>query len=247
MSIEATELLKVAGQDVQVVRKAIKNLHIGVYPPEGHVRVAAPRSVSIDAIRNAVLTRLSWIKQKQAGFIRQARETRRSYVSGETHYVFGRACRLEVQTSSGRPSIELVASDRLVMRCPEGATPEARAAQMARWYRRLLAEKAAPRTLKCAETLGVQAPAWGIRRMKTKWGSCNPTKRRIWLNLELAKKPLYCLDYVILHETAHLISPRHDALFVDTLDRNMPRWRQLRSDLNAFPLAFEPEFEGAGT
>lgn len=244
MNTESPISLEIAGLQVQIIRKTIKNLHVGVYPPEGHVRVAAPPSVSVDAIRRAVLTRLSWIKQKQAGFVRQARETERAFVSGETHFVLGRACRLEVQNSSGRPSIELIASGRLLMRCPHDSSTETKSKLMARWYRRLLVDKAAPRTKRWARKLGVETPAWGIRRMKTKWGSCNVTQKKIWLNLELAKKPLHCLDYVILHETGHLVSPRHDALFVETLDKAMPGWRQVRSDLNAFHLAFEPSFEG---
>jgi predicted metal-dependent hydrolase len=130
------------------------------------------------------------------------------------------------------------------MRCNEDATLEARTAQMSEWYRRILREKAEARTEKWARKLGLEVPPCGIKRMKTKWGSCNVKYGKIWINLELAKKPLTCLDYVILHEMSHLISAKHDSLFVSTLDRHMPGWRQVRSDLNAFPLAYEASFEG---
>ncbi|WP_170343089.1 M48 family metallopeptidase [Ruegeria arenilitoris] len=240
---DAVLTLEIAGQQVEVIRKKIKNLHVGVYPPEGHVRVAAPPSVSLDAIRHAVLTRLAWVKRKQREFRRQARETPREFVSGETHYVFGRPCRLEVRKDTARPKIELTPGGRLLMRCKPDADLQARSEQMSRWYRRMLRKKTAPRVEKWAKRLGVEQSDWGIRRMKTKWGSCNPKQGKIWINLELAKKPSPCLDYVILHEMTHFISPRHDELFLATLEQHMPGWRQVRSDLNAFPLAHEPSFE----
>lgn len=243
-NIEAISNVEIAGQQVEIIRKKIKNLHVGVYPPEGHVRVAAPTSVSLDAIRHAVLTRLAWIKRKQAEFRRQARETPREFVSGETHYVFGRPCRLEVQRQAGRPAIEMAPGGRLLLSCKPDADLDSRSSQMTLWYRRLLQEKVRPRVDKWAEKLAVEVPAWGIKRMKTKWGSCNAKQGKIWINLELAKKPIYCLDYVILHEMTHLISPRHDEIFVSTLEQHMPGWRQIRSDLNTLPLAYEPSFEG---
>ena len=245
MNTDAVAQVEIAGFTVEIVRKNIKNLHVGVYPPMGHVRVAAPPAISDDAVRMAVLTRLPWIKRKQAEFRKQPGQGPREYVSGETHYVFGRACRLEL--TIGRPRLDLQPGNRLAMISPEGAGTEDRHAQMGRWYRRLLRAKVEPRIAKWSNRLHVPVPSWGIRRMKTKWGSCNPDSGKVWVNLELAKKPLHCLDYIILHEMAHFVSPRHDDRFVSTLDRHMPGWRQVRSDLNALPLAHEPGFEGGVT
>lgn len=242
MNTDAVAQVEIAGLTVEIVRKNIKNLHVGVYPPMGHVRVAAPPAISDDAVKMAVLTRLPWIKRKQAEFRKQLRQGPREYVSGETHYVFGRAYRLDLTT--GRSRMELQPGNRLAMTSPEGAGIEDRHAQMRRWYRRLLSAKVEPRIEKWSSRLHVTVPIWGIRRMKTKWGSCNPETGKIWVNLELAKKPLHCLDYVVLHELSHFVSPRHDDLFVKTLDQHMPPWRQVRSDLNALPLAHEPNFEG---
>ncbi|WP_205909941.1 YgjP-like metallopeptidase domain-containing protein, partial [Tabrizicola caldifontis] len=120
---------------------------------------------------------------------------------------------------------------------PAGSTTDQKAHWMATWYRSQLREKAAPRIAKWSDRLGVLMPRWGIRLMKTKWGSCNTEKGLVWLNLDLAKKPLAALDYVILHEMAHFVSPRHDDLFLSTLNRHMPGWRQIRTDLNALPLS----------
>tara|TARA_R110000796_G_scaffold10324_2_gene34402 strand:- start:3786 stop:4496 length:711 start_codon:yes stop_codon:yes gene_type:complete len=233
-----TEQIEIAGLVVELVRKPIKNLHIGVYPPAGRVRVAAPPAISEDAVRVAVVTRLGWIKKKQREFAGQARQSERRYVSGETHFVFGKPLRLLVKSAHGnRCVIQQDASDRLRITVPKGSTADQRARWVSAWYRRQLKEKAAPRILKWSERLGVPAPHWGVKLMRTKWGSCNPDKGLVWINLDLAKKPLPALDYIILHEMAHFVSPRHDDVFVSVLDKNMPGWRQIRADLNALPLS----------
>lgn len=233
-----TDLIAVAGLSVELVRKPIKNLHIGVYPPEGRVRVAAPPSLSEDAIRVAIVTRLGWIKKKQREFAGQAREPERQYVSGETHYVWGKPLRLQVKPSALRGcKITQDGPDRLLMEAPHGATVAQKSLWLSGWYREALKDRALPRIEKWSGKLGVPIPRWGVRMMRTKWGSCNPDKGLIWLNLDLAKKSLQALDYVILHEMTHLISPRHDDIFLSVLDRNLPAWRQIRADLNLLPLS----------
>lgn len=234
----STEIIEIAGLSVELVRKSIKNLHIGVYPPEGHIRVAAPSAISEDATRVAVVTRLGWIKRRQREFLGQARQTERKYVSGETHYVFGRPLRLQVKTADRHTCrIQIERSDRLLMTVPDGATTLQKAGWFMAWSRVRLKERASPRVAAWVERLGVPMPRWGVRQMRTKWGSCNPEKGLIWLNLELSRKPLQSLDYVILHELAHFLSPRHDDLFLGIMDKNMPGWRQIKSDLNALPLS----------
>ncbi|WP_417679451.1 M48 family metallopeptidase [Roseibium sp.] len=238
-----TEIVDIAGTQVEVHRKRIKNLHLGVYPPNGLVRVAAPAAMSLDAIKVAVLTRMAWVRRKQDQFARQDRETPRRYVSGETHYVFGRARRLTVVTSNRKSDrVELHGNDRILFHVPHESTVEQRRNWMNAWYRAELRRIAAPRIEKWSELMGVSPNSWGIRQMKTKWGSCNPVKKSVWLNLELSRKPFIAIDYVIVHEFAHFVSPRHDELFVSILDTYMPTWRQVRADLNALPFS-----EGLGT
>lgn len=233
-----TETLEVAGSAVELRRKRIKNLHIGVYPPVGHIRVAAPEAMSLDTIRIAVLTRMSWIRRKQAQFAQQERQTARAFVSGETHFVLGRPMRLSVEvTDTRRHQISTTGSDRIQLLVPSDSSYEDRKRWMENWHRAELRNVASPRVEKWASRLGVKPSNWGIRRMKTKWGSCNPEKGTIWLNLELARKDIAAIDYVILHETAHFLSPRHDVTFLAILDRHMPTWRQVRADLNAAPLS----------
>ena len=160
--------MEVAGLSVEVVRKGIKNLHVGVYPPNGHVRVAAPLAVSDDAIRIAVLTRLSWIRRKQAEFQNQPRQTERKFVSGETHYVFGRACRLKVERwDKTRHQIELQAADRLLLMAPETSNVQQRRTFVEKWQREQLRRVAAVCIAASADRLRLDLPAWGIKRMKT--------------------------------------------------------------------------------
>ncbi|MBU0645457.1 MAG: M48 family metallopeptidase [Alphaproteobacteria bacterium] len=233
-----TEQHIIGGTPVEVRWKAIKNLHVGVYPPEGKVRVAAPLSVSLDAVKLAVLTRMEWVRRKQAQFLAQERQTRRQYVSGETHFVFGKRLRLDVvQWEKKVHRIEVVGSDRLRFSVPPDTTSADQRRWLENWYKARLREHAAPRLAHWSSRLDVVPETWGIRPMKTKWGSCNPDKKIVWLNLELAKKPVRAIDYVLLHELAHLISPRHDDRFIQLLDENMPKWRSVRDELNRYPLA----------
>ena len=228
----------IGGASVEVHRKQIKNLHVGVYPPNGHVRVAAPLALSSDAIMTAVLIKMPWIKRKQAQFLGQERQTVRRYVSGETHYVFGRAMRLEVDEWDKRTQkIQIVANDRLSLRIPRGSEVEERQKWIESWRKTQLRSVAAPRVSIWSSRLSVTPQKWGIRRMRTKWGSCNPDKRIIWLNSELSKTSPAAIDYVVLHELAHLISTRHDGEFLSVLDVHLPKWRSIRAELNTQPLA----------
>lgn len=238
MTTDATHIT-VGGVDVSVVRKPIKNLHLGVYPPDGRVRVAAPPSVSDAAVRVAVIHRLRWIKQKQAGFEGQSRESQREMTSGETHYYLGRRYRLQVVATDGSPRVELRGNQAIVLHARAGSTVEDRERLLQRWYRERLREVVARLLPKWERTLGVEVHQWGIKRMKTKWGSCNAEARRIWLNLELIKKPHACLEYVLVHELVHLRAATHDASFLRRMDRHLPTWRRRRSELNATPLAQE--------
>ena len=236
MSIEYGQIV-VSGLPVQIVRKAIKNLHLGVYPPRGRVRVAAPLRVTDEAIRLAVIGRLGWIKRQRARFEGQPRESQREMVSGESHYYLGRRYRLRIIHAPGPSGVVL--RNRMELHTQPGATAAQRDRVLQRWYRQEL-KKLIPALLeKWQAVLGVEAADWGIKKMKTKWGACNVAARRIWLNLELAKKPPQCLEYIVVHELAHLIERHHNDHFVAVMDKHLPQWRHHRKELNAAPLAHE--------
>lgn len=231
--------MTIRGIPVLVVRKEIKHLHLGVYPPSGRVRVAAPDRVSDNAVRLAVVSRLGWIRRRRRQFQEQERQTRREMVSGESHYVFGRRYRLHVIRPGRREAVRLRAGGVLELSVRADASQTQRQSLLARWYRTELRQLMPALLEKWQPRIGVRASDWGIRRMKTKWGSCSRQLDRIWVNLELAKKPRQCLEYIVVHELVHLLERRHNERFMTLMDRHMPRWRQRRDELNAAPLAHE--------
>lgn len=242
MTIE-THHLTVSGIKVEVVRKDIKNLHLGVYPPLGRVRVAAPLVVNDEAVRLAVIDKLGWIKRQRAKFTEQPRQSQREMVSGESHYVLGRRYRLRVHEveAPARVALRGIASLDLFVR--PGTSAEQREAVLMRWNREQLNALIPPLLEKWQPIIGVQAADWGIKKMKTKWGSCTPTARRIWFNLELAKKPAMCLEYIAVHELVHLLERNHTDRFTALMDGFLPNWRVCRETLNAGVLGHEVWWE----
>lgn len=236
--ITEARTLTVSGVRVAVVRKAIKNLHLGVYPPDGRVRVAVPLAVSDQAVRVAVIGKLRWIRRQRAAFDHQARESRRAMVSGESHYFLGRRYRLELLPTHSKSTVVL-RSRTLELHVRPGLNAKDRERVLQTWYRERLRELVPPLLEKWQATLGVTVTGWGIKKMKTKWGSCNAEAHRIWLNLELAKKPPECLEYLVVHELVHLVVRHHDDRFHALMDRHLPKWRAIRKTLNAAPLGDE--------
>ena len=231
--------LKVSGIDVQVVRKDIKNLHLAVYPPDGHVRAAVPEHITNDNVRLAVVAKLSWIKKRQRDFNEHPRQSRREYVSGECHYVLGKQYRLQLIERDAKPEVKLLKSGKLKLFVRPDTSVEKKERIMNAWYREEL-KRLIPSLLdKWQPVVGKKAKDWGIKRMKTKWGSCNKEARRIWLNLELAKKPLVCIEYILVHELVHLRHRNHNQEFDGMLDSCMPNWRTRKKAINSSPLAQE--------
>ena len=238
MTTESSRLI-VAGIPVEVVRKDIRNLHLGVYPPHGRVRVAAPLVISEDAVRLAVIDKLAWIKQQRRQFQGQPRQSRREMVNGESHYFQGRRYRLTLRERDAPLRVTLRGLGTLELQVRPDTTANQRETLLQRWYRDQLRRALPPLLDTWQNTLEVELAGWGIRRMKTRWGGCNPQARRVWFNLELAKKPPQCLEYIVVHELSHLRVRRHDAEFVALLDRHLPTWRSLKARLAREPLGHE--------
>ena len=232
-------IITVSGIEVKVVRKSIKNLHLGVYPPDGRVRVAVPAHVTDDNVRLAVISKLGWIKRQQKDFRKQPRQSVRKYVSGECHYVFGKRYRLQVIEREEKQAVEALKSGKLKMYVKPQASTESKEKLLNAWYREELKKRIPELLDKWHPVIGRKAREWGIKKMKTKWGSCNKEARRIWLNLELAKKPLECLEYILVHELAHLHERHHNQRFKELMDRYLPNWRNRQKILNSSPLAHE--------
>ena len=231
--------IEIRGISVEVVRKDIRHLHVGVYPPKGRVRVAAPHRLDDDALRLAIISRLAWIRRRQAEFERQERQSRRELVTGESHYFEGRRYRLDVIEHDGPPAVRLRNNRTMLLRVRPGAGRDAREAVLHRWYRRRLRDRLPALVAKWEPRVGVRVSDVRIRRMKTRWGSCNAGAGRIWLNLALAGKPATCTEYILVHEMVHFLERRHGERFRALMDGLMPQWRLHREELARAPLAHE--------
>jgi predicted metal-dependent hydrolase len=232
VSTETNIIITVADIPVEVVKKDIQNLHVGVYPPNGRVRVAAPAAMSDEAIRLAVVNRLGWIKRQIHGYQNQSREPDHELASGESHYYLGQRYRLDVVEQDRPRKVEVKGKTIMTLYAKPGDSTEQKEKTLQDWYRERLSELVPPILEKWEQKLGVKANEWAIKRMKTKWGTCNTAKKRVWLNLELAKQPPHLIEYIVVHELAHLIEDSHGTNFRDTLNRVLPNWSQLKNALN---------------
>lgn len=229
--------ITVDGIPIDVVRKKIKNLHLAVYPPTGRVRIATPLQLDDDAVRVFAISKLAWIKKHQANFEAQVRQSPREYVSGESHYFQGDRYLLNLIEAPGAPHVHIRNRKQLDLYVRPGSDVAARQRVMTRWYREQLRTQILPLAEKWQAIIGVQADEWQIKQMKTRWGTCNIEARRIWLNLELAKKPEHCLEYIIVHELVHLLERHHNARFSVLMSQSMPHWRIYKEELNRLPLS----------
>lgn len=229
----------VSGICVQIVRKDIKHLHLAVHPPQGHVRIAVPERVTDERIRLAIINKLSWIKKKQAEFLAQPRQSARQMLTGECHYFLGQRYRLDVVEQVGKPKVERVSGRKIRLTVKKNTSTQARLTLLNEWYRQQL-KRMIPALLEHWQSkIGVVANDWGVKKMKTKWGSCNIEAKRIWLNLDLAKKPPECLEFIIVHELVHLLERQHNQRFIAYMDEYMPKWRLHSKVLDAAPLSHE--------
>jgi predicted metal-dependent hydrolase len=223
---------------VEVIRKDIKNLHLSVLPPQGAVRIAAPSHMNLDTIRVFAISKLAWIKTQQRKMRAQDREAPREYLDRESHYVWGRRYLLRRVEKETAPSVELKQT-RLLLQVRPG-TDEARSSEILNaWYREQLRAVLPELIAKWEPVMGVKVGHVFVQRMKTRWGSSNPTSRAIRLNTDLAKKPVACLEYILVHEMAHLIEPTHNARFVALMEMFLPQWQHLRKQLNQLPVRHE--------
>ena len=229
--------IEVNGLTVYVVRKNIKNLHLAVYPPNGRIRVAAPMRVNDEAVRLAVISKLGWIKRQQVKFVEQERESIREYVSGESHYFQGNRYLLNVIEHKGTPYVKIRNKKKIDLFIRPNSTHAQRERVFSAWYREYLREALSSLIKKWEKKIGVHADDWVIKKMKTKWGSCNIENRRILINLELAKKSERCLEYIVAHELIHLLERLHNDRFLSLMNKFMPNWKRYRDELNRMPLA----------
>ena len=229
----------IRGMEIQVIRKTIKNFHLAVLPPYGKVRVAVPHHVTDERVRLAIISKLAWIRRQQADFNQQPRQTEREMINGESHYLWGRQYRLEVIEQVGKHRIEVKGKSKFRLYVQAGTSADNRLVVLNNWYREQLKVKIDELIEHWSPIIKRKPKSCGIRKMKTKWGSCNIETKRILFNLELVKKPPECLEYILVHELVHLLVRHHNERFRKHMDTFLPKWREHRNLLNTLPLAYE--------
>ena len=230
------EHIQLGDISIEVEQKNIKNLHLSVYPPQGRVRIAAPSRMQLDTIRIYAISKLSWIKKQQAKIRSQKREAPRAYLTKESHYFLGKRYMLKVIELDTVPAVNLT-HKTIELYVRPGADTAKRKEILENWYRVQLRELVADLIAQWEKKMKVKVSTFGIKKMKTKWGTCNEEAKRIWLNFELVKKPLECIEYIVVHEMVHLKERNHNDKFVAYMNHFLPTWKQLKSDLNKLPVS----------
>jgi predicted metal-dependent hydrolase len=231
------EQIFISNIKIDVVRKDIKNIHLAVYPPTGRVRIAVPLLVNEEAVRLFAISKLGWIKRQQRNFEGQERTSPREYKNRESHYFQGRRYLLNVIEANAPAKVVLKSKTYINLYIRPGTSTAKRHEIMNEWYRKEL-KKMIPELIgKWEKQINLKVNEWQVKLMKTKWGSCNIKKKRIWVNLELAKKPIHCLEYIIVHEMLHLLERHHNEKFLHYMDTYLPNWKKLRAELNKLPVS----------
>jgi predicted metal-dependent hydrolase len=216
--------------------KDIKNIHLSVYPPTGRVRIAAPSRLDLETIRMFAISKLSWIKKQQTKLRNQEREAPREFKTRESHYYLGKRYLLQVLETENKPSVS-IKHNKLLLQVKPNTDLQNKQVLLQEWYREQLKNLVPKYISKWEEKMQVKVSEFGIKKMKTKWGTCNREAKRIWINLELAKKPLECLEYIVVHEMVHLLERNHNDRFISYMNKFLPQWRHYKEELNRLPVS----------
>lgn len=226
----------IGGIDMEIIKKTnLKNLYIRVLPPDGQVRVSAPTNCPDEEIRNFVLKRIPDLNKVITKFKNQPRQSKREYVSGESHYLWGKPYRLEVIYDDKKSEVQKI-PNKIILRVPHDVDSAKREYILTEWYRQELKRVLVSVTKKCEKNTGLKANEYRVKNMRTKWGTCNIDKKRIWLNLQLVKKPMECLEYVLTHELVHLLEKNHTHRFHALVEKYYPTWKEAKKLLEEMPL-----------
>lgn len=235
----SAEIVRIGDMDVELNRRNIKNIHLSVLPPNGKVRLSIPLNTSEQKVRLAIVNKLAWIKKQQSDFAKQERQSIREMVNGECHYLWGKKYRLKLVQPKGKFRVTAKGNGILELAVSESSTSDNKLKLLNQFYRDELQRALIRLQPLWQNKLHVEANSINIKRMKTKWGSCTIQAKRIWLNLELAKKPPECLEFILVHEMVHLFERYHNERFRNLMDKHLPNWRERRDILNSLPLAYE--------
>lgn len=223
--------IKIEGIPITVEKKKIKNMYLKVLPPEGKVVISAPKRMSQKVIEDFAASKINWIQEKRKKYREQPKKIELQYISGEHIYLWGKPYPLEIRYSNVRSKVILL-EEKVVIQVPMDSGAKQRERCLNEWYRAKLKERIPLLIAKWENIIGVQVQEWGVKNMKTRWGTCNTSAKRIWLNLQLAKKKPECLEYVVVHEMTHLLEKNHNQRFYDFMNKFLPEWRNIKDELN---------------
>jgi len=220
---------------INVIHKDIKNVHLSVHPPQGRVTISAPLQMDLETIRLFSISKLGWIRKQQSKLKNQKRETPREYITRESHYYLGQRYLLKVIEQKAKPKVVLK-HNAIELYIRKGTSITKKEEILQGWYRQQLKKLALQYVTKLEKKINIKVDQINIRKMKTKWGTCNPEAKRILLNTELAKKPIESIEYILIHEMVHLLERKHSEKFMAYMDEYLPKWKHLREELNRSPL-----------
>jgi len=236
--MEEVTILNITAQlSIDVVRKDIKNMHLAVYPPTGRVRIAAPLRINDEAVRLFAISKIGWIRKNQRNFLAQDRQTPRQYKERESHYFQGKRYLLRIIEEDTPPKVIFKTKTYIDLYVRPNTSTEQRQTIINEWYRAELKKLIQPIIDKWQTRMDVTVDDWQVKQMKTKWGTCNIEKKRIWINLELAKKPINCLEYIVVHEMIHLLERHHNKRFLALMESFLPQWKFYKEELKRLPVS----------
>lgn len=229
-----TEHLKIGSLEVEVRFKPIKNLHLSVHPPCGKVTVSSPEFFDLEKVRVYLTTKIGWIKREQKKIASQEREGEKLFITRESHQFLGKRYLLKLKESDKNKIVLKHSSIELFAK--QNSDLNSKKKVLSAWYRKELRFQLDVFMLKYATIMNLSVPEYGVRVMKTKWGSCTTQHKKLWFNIELAKKPLGCIEYIVVHEMVHFLERNHNKNFVILMDRYLPNWRTQKKILNELPI-----------
>jgi predicted metal-dependent hydrolase len=230
--------MKIQDIEIEIIKKHIKNMHLSVMPPDGAVRISAPFSVSDDAIRLFATSKIHWIRAQQNKFAEQLlRHSEREFISGETIYIWGKQYFLQVEYSN-RANQFLLDDEKALLTVRKESTAKQRENFVNEVLRQYLKNEISRLLPVWEQKTGLRCKQWIVKNMKTRWGTYSVRTGTVSINLQLAHKPIACLEYIIVHELGHIKHRNHGKGFIAYMDKYLPYWRETKNMLNALTLDY---------
>ena len=226
--------LEIAGINIEITRKKVKNLNLRVYPSKGRVALSCPRQTSQFIIEDFIKEKKVWIRKQLKKGANRSEKKKLNYITGEYLPVWGKPRLLKVVNIGGKQRVELRDNDKVKLYVRGNSTSKKREKIVDEWYRVQLKLIIPQMISKWEPVMGVQVNEFGVKKMKTRWGTCNIRDKRIWLNLELAKLEPHCLEYIVVHEMVHLRERLHNKRFYTYMDQFLPEWKSTDKELKNY-------------